>query len=215
MKKEQLLSMGVPDDKVDGILKIYKEAIDGNYIAKHRFDEINGELKAAKEQISERDAQIGELKKFEGDNKDLKAKIDELEKDNKNKDKDYQDKVKLERKKNAVRLALLSDEAGKPHDIDMVMGLIDMDKIDVDESGKITSGLKEQSESLRKDKAFLFDAKIDDKKKPGWKPTGTPPGDGNKGGGAVDPSISYGKSLAQIKLGMMGVKPAGADDSGK
>ena len=220
MTKEQLLAAGLTEEQATNILKLHKEAIDGNYVAKHRFDEVNAELKTAKEQITERDKQITELKKFEGDSKALQEKIAELEAANAAKDKEYKANLALERKKNAIKLALLEDENGKPYDVDMVMGLFNLEQIVIDEAtGKISSGFKEQNDAIRKEKAFLFSPKEDankggDGKPTGWKPAGTPPADGDKGGGGADPSVSYGKSLAQIKLGMMGIKSAGADGSG-
>ena len=218
MTKAQLLALGFTEDQATNILKLHKEAIDGSYVAKHRFDEVNGELKTTKEQVSERDKQITDLKKFEGDAKSLQEKITALETGNATKDKEYTANLALERKKNAIKLALLEDENGKPHDADMVMGLFNLEQVSIDEStGKITSGFKEQNDSIRKEKTFLFSTKAepnkDPNKNPGWKPAGNPPADGDKGGGAGDPSVSYGKSLAQIKLGMMGIKPAGADGS--
>jgi hypothetical protein len=220
MTKEQLLAAGFTEEQATNILKLHKEAIDGNYVAKHRFDEVNGELKTAKEQVIERDKQITDLKKFEGDTKALQEKITTLESENATKDKEYKANLALERKKNAIKLALLEDENGKPHDADMVMGLFNLEQVVIDEAtGKISSGFKEQNDAIRKEKAFLFSPKEDankggDGKPAGWKPTGTPPADGDKGGGGADPSVSFGKSLAQIKLGMMGIKPAGADGSG-
>ena len=195
------------------VLKLYKDTIDGQFIPKHRFDEVNSELKTAKEQLADRDKQIGDLKKFEGDAQALSDKIKELEDANKQKDTEYKNSLALERKKNALRLALLEDEKGKPHDADMVMSLFNLDHVVFDEAtGKITSGYKEQSETIRKEKTFLFEEKPDPSKKPGWKPTGGSPKDG-EGGGAPDTSEAYGKSLAAIKLGMMGIKPAGTDSS--
>ena len=219
MTKEQLLALGLTEEQATNILKVHREAIDGQYVAKHRFDEVNGELKTSKEQLAERDKQITELKKFEGDNKSLQEKIESLETENKQKDEQHEATFALERKKNAIKLALLSDENGKPHDTDMVMGLFNIEQIAIDEqTGKITSGFKEQHETIRKEKAFLFgeaqkpqEGQEPPQGTPGWKPSGQTPPDGDKGGEGTDPSISYGKSLAQIKLGMMGIKPTNSE----
>lgn len=213
MNLQELLAAGFTEDQAKSILAMHKKAIDGNFVPKHRFDEVNGELKTVKEQVSERDTQIKNLKKFEGDSEALSKKLKEMEDANAAKDKEYKESLALEKKRNAIKLALLEDEAGKPHDADMVMGLFNIDQIILDEStGKISGGFKEQSENIRKEKSFLFAAKTDpaagDPKPAGWKPAGTPPADGDKGGAPTDPSISYGKSLAQMKLSMMGVEPA-------
>lgn len=213
MTKEQLLAMGFSEEQATNILKLHKETIDGNFVAKHRFDEVNGELKAAKEQVTERDTQIKDLKKFEGDAKALQETIIKLEADNAAKDADYKANLSLERKKNSIKLALLDDENGKPHDADMVMGLFNVDNITIDEvTGKIVSGFKEQNETIRKEKSFLFSEKTTTTPPPGtnptgWKPAGINPPDGSDPAKDTDVSIGYGKSLAQIKLGMMGVQP--------
>lgn len=211
MKKEQLIAAGLSEEHAASVLKLYKDTIDGKFIPKHRFDEVNDELKTAREQLAERDTQIGELKKFEGDSKALSDKIKELEDANKQKDADHKAALALERKKNALRLALLEDEDGKPHDADMVMSLFNLDNVVFDEAtGKITSGYKEQRQTIRKEKTFLFEEKPEPGKNPGWRARGSDPKDG-EGGAGPDTSEAYGKSLAAIKLGMMGIKPAGSD----
>ena len=211
MKKEQLLSAGLTEELATAVLKIHKDEIDGSYIPKHRFDDVNHELKTTKESLADRDKQIAELKKFEGDAQALQDKIKQLEDDNKKKDTEYQSKMAFESKKNAVRMALLEDENGKPHDTDMVLGLFNLDNIITDATtGKIVSGFKEQNESIRKEKAFLFGQKEqgnpgDNNGGTGFKFKGTNPADGD-GGKGPDTAESYGKSLAAIKLGMMGVQ---------
>ena len=205
MKKELLLAVGLTEAQVEAVMKLHKETIADQYIPKHRFDEVNGELKTTKEQLSDRDSQIAGLKKFEGDAQALNDKLKELEEANKQKDLEHQTALAKERKRNAVKLALLEDEAGKPHDADMVMGLFNMDNIVIDEvTGKITAGYKEQNDTLRKEKAFLFNTAGTNN--PGINIKGKTPGDGDKGPG-VNTAESYGQSLAQIKLGMMGVEP--------
>jgi hypothetical protein len=211
MTKEQLLAAGFTEEQATNILKLHKEAIDGNYVPIHRFNEVNTELKTARTSLAERDKQIEGLKKFEGTAAELQAKIKELEDANKAADEKYKQELAAERKRNAVKLSLLDDAEGKPHDVEMVMSLFDLDTIEVDESGKIIKGFKEQCEAIRKDKAFLFESKTESGKPAGWKPAGTPPADGDKGGQPADPSVSFGKSLAQIKLGMMGIQPTNSE----
>lgn len=208
MTKEQLIAQGLTEEQATAVLKLHTDTLDGNYVPKHRFDEINTELKNSKDQLKERDKQIEGLKKFEGDASELKKKVEELEETNKQTATDYANKLAQERKQNAVKLALLGDEAGKPHDVDMVMSLFNLEQITIDESGKIVSGFKEQNETIRKDKSFLFDVKQQqdqNQNKPGWKPTGNLPGDGDTNPPKSDEVVNFGKSLAKTKLGMMGV----------
>jgi hypothetical protein len=113
------------------------------------------ELDAVRTQVTERDSQISELKKFSGTADELKKKVEALQGENKAKSAEYEKALLTERKKNAVRSALLSDES-RPHDVDMVVQMLDLDKVSVDETGKIVSGFREQDENLRKEKSFLF-----------------------------------------------------------
>lgn len=209
MTKQQLIDAGLTEAQADAVLKIHKDTLDGSFVAKHRFDEVNTELKATKDQVKERDEQLKDLKKLEGDAQAFQTKIAELETANAEKDKTYNETLATERKKTAIKLQLLSDETGKPHDVDMVLGLFDLSKITVDEAtGALTGGYKEQRESLAKEKAFLFAQKEQQSTggQPGghWKPIGTEPKDGGQGAGS-DTASSFGKGLAQMKLGMMGV----------
>lgn len=206
MQKEKLLQEGFNEEQANKILELHRAVIRNTFIPKHRFDEINEELKSTKDQLQERDNQIASLRKFEGDSQALQQRIKELEDDNKNKDQEYASKLVFEKKKNAVRLALLEDEGGKPFDSDMVMGLFDLEKINLDENtGKITSGYQEQNESIRKEKAFLFEPITNpDLNIAGMKVKGNPIKDGDPGK-PLDTSESYGKSLAAIKLSMMGI----------
>ena len=207
MDKETLTAAGLSEDQITNVLKLHKEEIDSNYVPIHRFNEVNTELKTTKTSLTDRDKQIEGLNKFEGTAAELQTKVKELEDANKAADAKYKQELAAEQKRNAVKLSLLDDAEGKPHDVEMVMSLFNLDTIEVDESGKITKGFKEQAEAIHKDKAFLFASKTDPGKPAGWKPAGTPPPDGDKGGQSADPSVSFGKSLAQIKLGMMGVQP--------
>lgn len=214
MKKEQLIALGLTPEQADNVLKAHKETLDGNYIPKHRFDEVSGELKTTKDALAERDTQIGNLKKFEGDTNALKEQLKSLQDANAQKDKEYQTALAVERKRNAVKLTLLNDEDGKPHDPDMLLGLLDIESIKLDDStGKVTNGLKEQLDGLRKDKAFLFAAKqqtppAGGQQQPPFIPKGATPLDGAQIPPTGDPAVNYGASLAQAKLGMMGVNPA-------
>ena len=212
MDKKKLIDAGLTEEQAANVVKLHKEVIDGQFVPKHRFDEINTELKTAKEQLTERDGQIKELKKFKGDSEALAAKITELEEANKQKATEYQTSLATERKRNAIRLALLEDAEGKPFDADMVMGLFDLEKVIMDETtGKISAGFKEQNEAIRKEKGFLFEPKADPANPNGWKPRGNGIKDGDPGT-PPNTSEAYGKSLASIKLGMMGIAPGSTNE---
>jgi hypothetical protein len=83
MNKDTLKGLGLTDEQVE---KVWGE-FDGKYIPKHRFDEINGELKNAKDAVKERDGQLETLKKSTENIDGLKNQITELQADNAKKDK--------------------------------------------------------------------------------------------------------------------------------
>lgn len=206
MDKELLVKVGLTAEQIEAVLKAHRETISGNFITKHRFDEVNNELKSTKAQVEEGLKQIGDLKKFEDTNKELQEKITDIENASKQKDLELQEKIKSERKRNAVKVALLEDTM-RPQDAEILLNLIDLSKVDLDETGKIKSGFMEQSEILKKEKAFLFQTNtVNTQVEPqGWNPAGIAPVGSNGGVPTIDKATAYGKNLAAIKLGMMGI----------
>lgn len=198
MDKKTLLEMGLNEEQATKILQTVKE----EYVSKTSSDQKDVELTNLKEQLKQRDDQIKSLEKFEGDNEQLKAKLDEMKTANENKTEEYNKTLLLERKKSAIRFALLEDEGGKPFDVSMVAGMFNLDNINLNEDGSIANGFKEQNETLRKDKAFLFNTAQN-----GTKRVGITPPDGKEGNPPVDTPEAFGSRLAQNKLQMMGIKP--------
>lgn len=148
--KQILKEMGLSDEQ---IAKFIKDAINDKFIPKHRFDEVNEKNKQLTDDVVERDKQISNLKKFEGDNATLQAKIEELETSNKQKDEENAKAIKSLKIDNAINYAL----NGKVQDgyNDLVLSLIDKSLIVLKEDGTI-AGLDEQIEKARKDKPLLF-----------------------------------------------------------
>lgn len=211
LTKKALIEAGLTEDQANKVIQAHTDTLKDKYVPIHRFNEVNTDLTNTKEALKERDTQIKDLKKFEGDATQLQTKIAELEKENKTKDDTFKQQIGEERKRNAVKFALLEDANGKPHDLEMVMGLFALDQVTIDESGKIQAGFAEQVQRLRKEKSFLFETKQQNQqietKPTGWTPTGTPPASGSEQTTTTQEAASYGKSLAAVKLGMMGIQP--------
>lgn len=197
MDKKTLLEMGLTEENATKILQTLKE----QYVAKATVDEKDVEITNLKKQVEERDDQIKSLENFKGDNEQLKAKLDEMKTTNDAKTEEYNKTLLMERKKSAIRFALLEDECGKPHDVSMVAGMFNLDNINLNEDGSIANGFKEQNETLRKEKAFLFNTV-----KPGTKKFGSTPADGKETNPPVDTPESFGARLAQTKLQQLGIK---------
>ena len=132
---------------------------DGNWFPKEKFDEVNTAKKQAESDLKDRDNQLTDLKKSTGDNKALQDQITQLQTDNKTASDKYEADVKALRINTALKLALATDT----HDPDLVAGLLDKAKIELDESGNVKSGLDDQIKSLRESKAFLFAEKKEEK----------------------------------------------------
>lgn len=197
MDKKKLLEKGLTEEQAKQVLELVKS----DYVDKALLEQKTNELETLKKQITERDNQIKSLKKFEGDNEALQKKLTEMEEANKAKTEEYNSTLLVERKKNAVKFALLEDEAGKPYDAAMVAGMFNLDIINLNEDGTISNGFKEQNEALRKNKAFLFSESSDK----GTKRVGTTPADGANKPPVTDTPESFGARLAQTQLQMKGI----------
>lgn len=203
MDKKKLLELNLSEEQADKVLQLIKSS----HIDKAKFEQKEAEVKNLQAQLQERDEQISGLKKFEGDNEALKTKLKELETTNKAKADEYDKTLLVERKKSAVRFALLEDESGKPHDVSMVAGMFNLDNIILNDDGTIATGFKEQNDTLRKDKGFLFNSVEQGKEDKGTKRFGSTPPDGQKKPPVTDTPENFGARLAQSKLAMLGIKP--------
>ena len=174
MTKEKLLEWGLTEEQATKVM----EGLNGSFVTKARFNEVNTELTAAKNTIKERDTQLETLKKASGDTKALQDQITQLQADNKKKDDDHAAELKKLKISNAVELALSSARA--KNNIAVKALLADfIGKAELAEDGTV-KGLDAEVKKLveGKETAFLFDTKAPDKKFKGAKPgekSDTPP----------------------------------------
>ena len=153
MDKEKLKALGLDDGKADEVLKLFG----ADEAKRQEADKAAAlEREQLKESVKNYEAQLATLKTNSGDAEALRAQIAQLEADNKAKAGEYQKSLEAQRVQAAVRLALLSREH-RPHDAEIVAGLIDLDKIEIDERGNIKRGLDKQLEALEEKRPFLFD----------------------------------------------------------
>jgi len=171
-------------------IKQISEGVDGHYkgyVPEHRFKEVNDAKKSLESTLKERDQQLADLKKSAEGNEALQTKIKELEEANKQAADKYQAELKELQTNTALKLAL----SGKVHDPDLVVGLLDKTKIELDESGSVKAGFEDQIKALQESKAFLF---VPEKQEPGFQFRGMQPADGAGGGEGQQPNL--GKQLA-------------------
>ena len=149
---ESLLARhGVPDDAIKAIVA---EAADqqGIMIPKHRFDEVNEAKKRLEAELAERDKQLSELKKLASGNDELRAEIERLQAENREKEAAYKAQIRELSVKAAIKLAV----AGQAHDPDLVASLIDTSQLEIEDDGTIKGGLDDAIKELRAAKPFLF-----------------------------------------------------------
>lgn len=145
--QELIKALNVTDE--EAATTAIKNYLDGQYVTKARFNEVNESKKSLETQLTERDNQLKELKKVDADA--LKDKIKELEEANEAAKAQALEQLNQLKIDSAIKIAL----GDKTHDADMVASLFDKSKLILGEDGKIT-GLDEQLNQLKADKAFLF-----------------------------------------------------------
>lgn len=150
MKKEDLIAMGLTEEQAKKVM----DSIDGNFVTKARFNEVNEENKTLKKSVSDRDKQLEDLKKSSGDNAALQQQISDLQKANADQQKAHETELNQLKLDNAVEVAL---SGAKAKSSKAVKAMLDMAKVKLGEDGKL-SGFDEQIEALKKSDSWMFDA---------------------------------------------------------
>lgn len=153
MTKEKLLEWGLTEEQAAKVM----EGLNGSFVTKARFNEVNTELTKAKGTITERDGQLETLKKSGADAAALQDQITQLQAENKKKDEDHAAELKALKIGNAVDLALTGTKAKNNTAVKAL--LVDfIGKADLAEDGTV-KGLDAEIKKLveGKDTAFLFE----------------------------------------------------------
>lgn len=177
MTKEKLMEWGLTEEQANKVM----EGLNGSFVTKARFNEVNTELSAAKKTIGERDAQLETLKKASGDTQALQDQITQLQADNKKKDEDHANEIKALKISNAVDVALTNAKAKNNTAVKALLAAF-LEKAELADDGTV-KGLDDEIGKLTKgeDTAFLFDtsgkakfkgAKAAEKSDPHNQPTG-------------------------------------------
>lgn len=143
-------------------------------IPKYRFDEVTQRAQAAEAKVAELQKQVDGIKAKDD-------KISELEKKLKETTESYEAEKVAAKRQNAIEQAIKD----KVVDAEVVMKLLDNDKISLDEKGEL-KGLTEQLDALQKTKPYL------------WKPATQPVKPGANGGNGTGEK-SFAQKLAEEK----------------
>lgn len=168
MTKETLLEWGLTEEQANKVM----EGLNGSFVTKNRFNEVNTELQTARNTIKDRDSQLETLKKSTGNADDLKQQITNLQKANEDQKKTHEAELKAIRIDNAVELALISAKAKNITAAKALLGDF-LKTADLADDGTV-KGLDAEVKKLvdGKDTAFLFDSMTGTKFK-GAKPAET------------------------------------------
>ena len=193
MNKEQFIALGLTEEQADKAAAASGEELKG-FIPKARFDEVNTAKKAAEDTIADRDKQIADLSKLAGTSEEMKKQLETLQAENKAAKEKYEADAKDLQMSTALKLSL----AGKVHDPDIVTGLLDKSKIELDEAGNIKTGLDDQVKALQTSKGFLF---VQEDKGGGqfqFRGAKPPEGGGGGAGGGGNQAADFGKRMADF-----------------
>lgn len=177
MTKEKLMEWGLTEEQANKVM----EGLNGSFVTKTRFNEVNTELQTAKKTIGERDQQLEALKKSTGDTEALQTQITQLQADNAQQKEAHEAEIKALKIGNAVDMALTNAKAKNNTAVKALLAAF-LEKAELAEDGTV-KGLDEEIGKLVKgeDTAFLFDtsgkakfkgAKAAEKSDPHNQPTG-------------------------------------------
>lgn len=147
MNKEKLIELGLSEEQAQSVLDGF-----GKMVPIDRLNEKIEEVKQANAVIAERDKQIKDLEPLAAGNEGLLNQIKELQSTNEATKVEYEQQLAETKLNSALKLAL----NGKVQDLDIVSGLLDRSKVELDENGNIKAGLDDQLATLKESKGFLF-----------------------------------------------------------
>ena len=113
---------------------------------------LNDQIDGYKSQVTDRDKQIKSLSTAAKDNEELRAKFAEVEKANREKDKEWSNKLASQKKEFAISSAL--SKAGALEN-KAVLPFIDTGKVSLDENGNLL-GFQDQVDAAKQNYGFLF-----------------------------------------------------------
>jgi predicted phage tail protein len=151
MKKEDLIKLGLDETTAEKVAKASADELLG-YIPKARFDEVNNAKNAYEAKVKEYNAKLDELTKNAKSTEEFQKQITDLKTTH---EKELAE-AKAKQKEISINSALKVALGGKVHDVDLASKLIDITKLEIDDSGNIKSGLNDQVKALKETKAFLF-----------------------------------------------------------
>lgn len=151
LKREMLINAGITDkEAIDEIMQAYGAGLE--HARTQVKNELTAENETLKQQLETQSQTLEDLKKSSEANSDVKQALEKLQQEYEQYKVESDSKLQQMNKTNAIALALKDVKA---YDSDVLMKLIDIDKIELGEDGK--PKLDEVVNGLRESKPFLFE----------------------------------------------------------
>lgn len=146
MNREFLKGLGLEDDAIEKVMAEHGKTVQA----------VTGERDSLKEQLTQTDKQLTELKESTKDNADLQEKLKTLEAERDQAKTDAESKLAAAQKGFAIDIALRDAGARNSK---TVRALLDEEKLEM-KDGKL-AGLDDQLTGIKKDNDYLFQGEAD------------------------------------------------------
>lgn len=148
MKKEDLIELGIDEEVAKSVMAMHGKTVTG---LNTQISTVESERDQFKEQLESNQTELNTLKESAKGNEELTKQLEELQTKYDSIQSETESKLAHQKKDFAIKLAL---KDVNPLDEDIVLAQLNTDTIQVTDSG--LQGLKEQIETLKENKSFLF-----------------------------------------------------------
>lgn len=153
MNREFLKDLGFEKDVIDKVMVEHGKSVQD---VKAKLVTAEQELAGVNEQLTQRDADIAEIKKGVGNNEELTQQLADLEAKYKAETEGLATSLTQTKLDHAIEVALMGAEAKNPK---AVKALLDMELVKTTDKG--LNGLEEQLTALKESDSYLFKEVVD------------------------------------------------------
>lgn len=172
MNREYLESLGLEKETIDKVMTEHGKSVQA---FKTKVEETQATIDGLQAQLTQRDADITELKKNTGSNEELKNQLDQLQGKYKEDTEAMQQEIKKTKLNSAIDMAITKNKA---RNTKAVKALLDAETLELTDEG--VKGLDDQLKKVKEDNPFLFD-EGEGTKGPTFSKNGNPQGSGKEG----------------------------------
>lgn len=148
MKREELKALGIEDATIDKVMALHGKTVT---TLTSELNSAKSERDSYKEQLDTNQTELNNLKESTKGNEDLSKKLADLQAKYDSSKTESDAKLAKTEKEFAIKLALKDANA---LDDDIALSQLDLETIKLNDGG--LQGFKEQLDSLKENKAFLF-----------------------------------------------------------